>query len=213
MNKFIKIILILVLLQVLTVKSDFLIVDGGSSKTEVFVLSTDLATLTTCGENGNDEGKFATFLKNPENITTTPKLVTKYDSYIGVIKTLLNGTACKSKAASITKIFVFSTAGSRDWISNTATKPADNKINFYTDVTDKLKTEIAKGGALISTVTNADDVVVSVVNGVWEGIYGFVGFRLKLDDATNYATKICGTTAAAAAAAVPDCLKKIVYTE
>jgi len=66
---------------------------------------------------------------------------------------------------------------------------------------------------LISTVTNADDVVVSVVNGVWEGIYGFVGFRLKLDDATNYATKICGTTAAAAAAAVPDCLKKIVYTE
>jgi len=52
MNKFIKIILILVLLQVLTVKSDFLIVDGGSSKTEVFVLSNDLATLTTCGDNG-----------------------------------------------------------------------------------------------------------------------------------------------------------------
>jgi len=46
---------------------------------------------------------------------------------------------------------------------------------------------------LVPTVTNADDVVVSVVNGVWEGIYGFVGFRLKLDDEENYAKKICAT--------------------
>lgn len=59
-----------------------------------------------------------------------------------------------------------------------------------------------------STATNAADVVVSVVNGVWEGIYGFVNFRLKLNDATNYASKICGANAV-----VNDCLKKIVYTE